>query len=1273
MPLITVDDIAQYRNKIDARHEFSDLIERLVRNAIPYQSLLTLRFPSHSATSLSGWDGLLACRSKSRFVPDGNSVWELGTGMDAVAKIRSDFTKRLEDPLPPGWTREQTTYVAATLQALSDPMSIVGDLPSVTTWKCVVVLDAVQLCAWIAESPAMEAQLFEIIRGRPLAGVASLQSAWRSWSSDSSPPVSTRLLLVGRSSEAAAVLEALAGGDPIQVRGDSSDEVVGFLYAALEDVESSLRESLLSRILVVSSPEAAEELVDRPPQIVMLREAAASATAKLQRAGHQVVQVVTNSSITGQHVLTLSRQPRDEFAAALVQMGCPPEVARMETRGCGASVSMWVIWSLLRDSDAEARRPAWARDAMTAIAAALSMLGAWSKTSEADLAIVAGLTGLSASDIDTAIHRLKVMNFVEIVSDVVSVSAPAVAFGFLGREIEPALLGRFEAATSAVFGAIDPLVLLEADERRTAAFEGVSLPHSSWLRRGLSETLLRIAVLGHFLDSSVFGIHATGQKYVDHVVRSLPGLRNDASLLSSLRDQLPILAEAAPEPFLYALETLLQGDQGGLQRLFVEGSDFDSSAMIPGVLWALETVAWSPVNLSRAVLCLGALAVLDPGGRMSNRPLSSIVDILLPWHPGTSASVYDRIASLDLLTNRHPDVAWRALLQLMPGATNVSSGTHRPQWRESRIVSSEGVRMSEANELYMAYISRAIGLSSQSDVRIAELAPSFVKFASQHRLEFISVVENSAEKIRGSGEHRSWAAIRQLLAHHKKYADAAWAAPMEVLSPLEDLERLLTPEDASERFAWLFSDLIPDLGMERSSIEDEKAAVSEARARAITEIWAAPNARAQLKGLVSASLYPGMVATAFIEIERDRDCIAAIFSEFCLGSRSERIFASQLSAEAFDRFDTMWIDLLFAAATASTDPSEAILCGLIQLPPSSRLFEIVARLDAQVQREFWSRVHAYVPSQELGVAGHMMQALAAHGRALDCLPQLGHEDVCLSNSEVLRIVELAVDELCAGKTSQSTTVVEYWLEKLLDRLRADSEVSRSSIATLEYRLLPILVRGMEKVDLTIHQTIAADPALFIRLLADLYRREDQETGAEDAGLSDTEREARRGRGRAAWDVLRSWRSTPGLQADGALDVAILRDWISAARALGTEAGRPTLTDQHIGNMLFHVPVDPVDHAWPLREVRDLLEEFASEEIERGIAIEQFNSRGATTKAMYEGGKQERQIAEHWLQMSEIVGLDWARTRNLLREISAYWDRHAALEDERSAKDRLRYS
>ena len=82
-------------------------------------------------------------------------------------------------------------------------------------------------------------------------------------------------------------------------------------------------------------------------------------------------------------------------------------------------------------------------------------------------------------------------------------------------------------------------------------------------------------------------------------------------------------------------------------------------------------------------LILAKLARLDSGGQIVTRPLNSLREIFLWWHPGTNASLEQRLAALDLILTREPEVGWALLAKLLPHTTSsVSNPTAKPRWRD---------------------------------------------------------------------------------------------------------------------------------------------------------------------------------------------------------------------------------------------------------------------------------------------------------------------------------------------------------------------------------------------------------------------------------------------------------------------------------------------------------------------------------------------------------------------------------------------------------------
>src|SRR6185312_11620855 len=99
------------------------------------------------------------------------------------------------------------------------------------------------------------------------------------------------------------------------------------------------------------------------------------------------------------------------------------------------------------------------------------------------------------------------------------------------------------------------------------------------------------------------------------------------------------------------------------------------------LLWAIETVSWSSDHAALAAKTLARLAEVDPGGRLSNRPLDSLASFFRPWLPQTSLPLERRVAVLDGLRRDHGRVAWDLMLCLLPEHHAVGHYSHSPVFR----------------------------------------------------------------------------------------------------------------------------------------------------------------------------------------------------------------------------------------------------------------------------------------------------------------------------------------------------------------------------------------------------------------------------------------------------------------------------------------------------------------------------------------------------------------------------------------------------------------
>jgi hypothetical protein len=287
-------------------------------------------------------------------------------------------------------------------------------------------------------------------------------------------------------------------------------------------------------------------------------------------------------------------------------------------------------------------------------------------------------------------------------------------------------------------------------------------------------------------------------------------------------------------------------------------------------------------------------------------------------------------------------------------------------------------------------------------------------------------------------------------------------------------------------------------------------------------------------------------------------------------------------------------------------------------------------------------------------AEHYMNAR----RCVAAIQSLGEATGTLPVDLVFRLLHSAVTEL--NETPNAATgMLTFYLEQILDSLEKRGVATTSQIAEVESAFLPLFDYGRRQ--LRLYRVMLEDPSFYVSLLCAAFRVE-----GEEPSEPTTEQRAR---ATTAYRLLTSLGDVPGRQGD-TLDAERLGSWVHDMRRLGEEAERRGMTNEFIGHVLAHAPVDPSDEAWPHKAVRDLIEQLGSEETERGIQVERFNMRGVYSKALFEGGKKERGFAVQargWAAKCD----HWPRTQKLLNEIAKDWDGRAEWEDSVARKDRMR--
>lgn len=1250
MRWVTATNLQQWADTLQARTSFPALVADLIRATAA--NITDIRFPSGDKGQVRGFDGVLDAIGIPPYVPDGRSIWEFGVTAGAAGKASSDYEKRTEQVDEAA--RKETTFVFVSPRTWDSPKEKLPDWVQAKRelgeWKDVRYIDGAMLEDWLSDCPAVAARWARYeLRLVPSVGIRSIDEFWEEFSNRFSPALVEQVPLAGRESQAEGFLRGLNEGvGKLAYSADSPDEVLAFAIAAIRQAEPSVRLFLEARTLVVDSEEAARALAGKQGLIFLPRGQARGLAGLLSQYGPTVVSAGADEKRSN-HVL-LNRPHSSALAKAFVAMGFTEQEGYDIARRCGRTLAV-----LARQwPSGTAEKPEWLDSADPLLPALLA--GAWVASSNADQRVLCTLSRLEDYEmVEAPLRRLAKLKDapVDHVGDVWTMRSSVDAFVNLGHLIGMEHLRQFTAAATDVFSRVLPVP--KEDELFRPPSERQDT-HSNWLREGLMTTLLHMAVLHEQADFTVQG--TTPQEFVNGIVRGLPGLSSDYRLLASLQDNLALLAEAAPIPFLEALERLLEGDAAAIKPIFEEHKGFITPRTYHlGLLWALETLAWDPALLLRSATCLARLAAIDPGGAVSNRPINSLRAIFLSWSPNTSARAKQRTAVLTHVVREVPAIAWPLLTKLLPRSHDTSTPTASPKFREFGDTEQEALTYGVVWESAASIIHLALERVGEEPERWATLIGAMSDFPPVALDSMLVALDHVLAGVTGDTRFQIWDALRKEANRHRTFASTDWALRPEALSRVDAVIEKFKPADLLLQSVWLFDDWMPTVSDVADTSEDPMVPVNAARTDAAREIFANSGAQG-LVDLAKRAKLPQSVAVAVRSMELSQDVLSELLRLSVENGDGLDAVSAAVVAEGLTRFgDSFAENIKGIVAALNVEPSRtARLLGALY--EDRRTWDIVSSFGADVNEAYWTQKHAYAVAGDTRDLLFAVESYASRGRPMAAIQISVRRLQEVASDTLLRLLDLAIREINASQGGDTMTV--YYVEQVFGALETRKDVTPEELAKREFAYLPLISR--QNKPLTLHRLVVEEAGLFMDAICAVFKPANEEARE----VSENERRL----ALAAYELLEGLRILPGQTADN-VDGKVLLQWCEEVRHLAKETDRKDVTDSRIGHLLAHAPASPVDGAWPHEAVRSAIESIASDELENGLAVERFNMRGTYSKGIGEGGDQERALAKQVRDWADAMP-DFPRTSAMLMRIADGWMRDAARADVEAAKQSLRH-
>ena len=1209
----------------------------------------------------------MAARHRS-YIPAGTSYWEITTARDPETEATSNLHKRSK--ALSSEARADATFIFVTPRTAatggwSEPRQSgwIANAKSRYNWRDIRVLDANQLSAWLQGLPALGRWLAVATGRLPSAG--SILTPLEYWNEhvpladggEKQVRLPSRLFLADRDQATDALRRLLSSEtQKLLLLAESEYDVDDFVAAYLQSVSDEQRDHHAHHCLFVRDIEAWQSLCEVPTRHVLVASPRLGlddhnqtfltlATTK----GHAVIVPLCGGWPAGdENIVRLHNPSQATVETVLRDAGLPTARCRELAQDSGGQLA-----ALRRSLLGLGSRPPYATWSSAAQLAQAGLIGRWNAGNLDDRSAIETVVDRGYSDWIFPLRSAILRPESPIVqhNELWRFAVRSEAWSALGRYISDDDLNRFRGVAVSLLSEDHPKFDLPRNQRYAAAIYDKVPKHSDQIRAGIAESVALLGSRSQFLSSCSQHRPADTARRIVHVLLA------DAQWTrwASLGPHLPLMAEGAPEQFLAAVESDLGRRLESPLRTLLEDDSQDSGFLnayeTAGLLWALETLAWSPDYLSRVAVILATMASMDPGSRWVNGPQNTLRTIFLPWCPQTSADDGQKTGAIKAVMREQEEIAWKLLVSLLPHGQGFSTGCRQPTWRPWVPRDWTGqVRLDDYQRTVVAYFDLAVQSAGVDPTRLRTLVERLPELPSALRTSFLSGLgSDDICSLSERDRFAIWEELDAVLRRHRRFHSAQWALPEADLAPFATAANALRVESPVLKARWLFPRSPLEATDGQDSTEQQLERLEEQRRGALRDVIQSGGIEAVF-ALATEVPTPGPVGDSLAHVVTDREDAETIARYSAGLSESEHVMLSCYVWRRFALRGWPWAQSLGFASWSCEERAKF----LALLPFQETVWSQLSRyLEDGSEHLYWERVNQnpYFVQDDMSVPIREFIKCGRFGAAVTCINStVGDRRF---NSDLASFALLALLE-----SQEATDDVDGGaIVDIIVHLQECPGFSRTALCDIEWAYLGLLGIGSRGSPITLEIALASDPVFFISVLELVFKKS---TGPRETDTGDTV-ERDQSRARNAFQLLESWCRPPGMGIQEETDSPTLRDWVERARQTAQEKDLSDVSDRYIGKVLVHA-LRPSDDNWVPEEVAELLNEEVMGKCRDGFFSGLLGQRGGFAMT---GGREEARLAGDFrLKARRLDGQGYARLAGTVREVAE----HYSTESERFAAD-----
>ena len=1196
--LITAVELNQWADRADAKQIFPELIRRLLANT---PGVTNIEIRSHEGTAAPGWDGI-ATSQGSPFLPQGELRFEFGTNKGPRRKAQDDYNKRRENP-----RNNEHTFIFATPRNWPGGQSWQEERKSDNHFADVKVIDAHTIEAWLKETPSIHYWISERL-GRSPQMVSTLENWWNSLEGKLKEKIPSEFFSSGREEESSQLINYLniknKNSNYITINSRSKEESIAFTYASLKDSTKHL-----DRVLIIKDKNTWKNITSTRQNLILIPLFDDTDPIVPESNGHKIIIVADDRIIKNKNTIELPKINRESGSRVLHEAGLSYEYSHRLSGLAHRDINS-LFRELIRNP--YKLKPSWLQEPEIAIIIALLVLmGSWEKEKEEDIQLIQDIIGKPIQEVNHILTRLNNS------SDSPFIDSAGAWKLTNALEIAKWVLPDLEYSARAKWQEFVPKIILSSE-------------YSGTLRHHVAKGLILASVSTENLSED-----RKLKYYVDQVVNDLlnKSIENsEKGLFNKLSTFFPELAEASPEIFINFFEGYLTRPSHLAENIFHDERQkgFRISSPHVSLLWALEKLCWLPSYYTRTVGLLSRLASIDPSGTLqSNRPLDSLEKILSGYLSESAANNNDKIFNIKKILKKDPITGWKILMRLWPEkpSRTILIDHHTPLYRD---IHKSQIKYTDIEKYLNELVDITIENTGYQIDRWIEILPRINTLPTSLQTKIINRLEEIVlSEIRDSEDrYELWKILDPFITKHERFSNAKWALKTSERNKLRDISQILVQEDDFRYYIKFFNHEPPILEGLKYGDKNYFEVLRKFQINAIRKI-----VNKDIKALdiiIEEADCPNIVGFCLAQVSEFPEQYALTWLKS--NSPNFQKAASEFFRNKINDRGLEWLNSIFSTLKIEQETKSA----LITLVPFSKThWDGIKSLEAELISTYLEK-STYHPmtnndfKEEIDIFlqnGYYWRAL----EILDYMIQTEQDlDLRQVRKSLLKFISSNFFSLRLQETSLNVWSILTWLEK-------------------EYPKYPytpfiefLFFDGSNYPSNALYQELIDNPIKFTLLFKTAYSENDKlESKCKSRAVS----------------VLDSWSTLPGLNEDGSICKQYLDKWIFTVRDRLEGYVYSSIGNRYIGQILACSPLGK-DNIWPAEEVRDIIESLECPDIEGGIRIGRLNQRGVTTREIYTGGNQERELAQKYRAGAEQITIRYPRTAGILNNIATDLDLQA---------------